>query len=115
MAGTVVEWYEFFLYGTAATLVFGKVFFDQGASDLENILKAFVTYAVGFIARPLGGIVFGHIGDQIRPKEAAAVQPGAGRPVDLPDGLLAHLRADRVPRTHAARAAAVPAGLRGRR
>jgi MFS family permease len=64
MAGTVVEWYEFFLYGTAATLVFSKIFFDQADSDLSNILAAFVTYAVGFIARPLGGIVFGHFGDK---------------------------------------------------
>lgn len=64
MAGTVVEWYEFFLYGTAATLVFSKIFFDQADSDLSNILAAFVTYAVGFIARPLGGIVFGHYGDK---------------------------------------------------
>lgn len=64
MAGTVVEWYEFFLYGTAATLVFSKVFFDQSGSDLNNILAAFVTYAVGFLARPLGGAVFGHFGDK---------------------------------------------------
>ncbi|WP_280261336.1 MFS transporter [Nocardia wallacei] len=64
MAGTVVEWYEFFLYGTAATLVFSKVFFAEGTSDLDAILAAFVTYAVGFAARPLGGIVFGHFGDK---------------------------------------------------
>jgi MFS family permease len=64
MAGTVVEWYEFFLYGTAATLVFSKVFFSAGTSELDAILAAFVTYAVGFAARPLGGIVFGHYGDQ---------------------------------------------------
>ncbi|WP_304117970.1 MFS transporter [Mycolicibacterium bacteremicum] len=64
MAGTVVEWYEFFLYGTAATLVFSKVFFAQTGSELDAILAAFVTYAVGFIARPLGGIVFGHFGDK---------------------------------------------------
>ncbi|MHC9295465.1 MFS transporter [Mycobacterium sp. LTG2003] len=64
MAGTVVEWYEFFLYGTAATLVFSKVFFAESTSDLDAILAAFVTYAVGFIARPLGGIVFGHFGDK---------------------------------------------------
>jgi MFS family permease len=64
MAGTVVEWYEFFLYGTAATLVFSKIFFDQADSELSNILAAFVTYAVGFIARPLGGVVFGHYGDK---------------------------------------------------
>ena len=64
MAGTVVEWYEFFLYGTAATLVFNKVFFAKDISDLDAILAAFVTYAVGFAARPLGGIVFGHFGDK---------------------------------------------------
>lgn len=65
MAGTVVEWYEFFLYGTAATLVFGKLFFPQTGNELDGIIAAFATYAVGFIARPLGGIVFGHIGDRI--------------------------------------------------
>lgn len=64
MAGTVVEWYEFFLYGTAATLVFSKVFFAQTGNDLDAILAAFVTYAVGFVARPLGGVVFGHFGDR---------------------------------------------------
>ena len=64
MAGTVVEWYEFFLYGTAATLVFNKIFFAQGTSELDAILAAFVTYAVGFAARPLGGVVFGHFGDR---------------------------------------------------
>ncbi|MDT5324375.1 MAG: hypothetical protein QOF25_1527 [Mycobacterium sp.] len=64
MAGTVVEWYEFFLYGTAATLVFSKVFFSASTSELDAILAAFITYAVGFAARPLGGIVFGHYGDK---------------------------------------------------
>ncbi|MGR6964261.1 MFS transporter [Geodermatophilus sp. URMC 61] len=65
MAGTVVEWYEFFLYGTAATLVFGQLFFPDTGNELDGIIAAFATYAVGFIARPLGGIVFGHIGDRI--------------------------------------------------
>lgn len=64
MAGTVVEWYEFFLYGTAATLVFSKVFFSETTSELNAIFLAFATYAVGFIARPLGGVVFGHYGDK---------------------------------------------------
>jgi MFS family permease len=64
MAGTVVEWYEFFLYGTAATLVFSKVFFAQSGNDLDAIFAAFLTYAVGFLARPLGGVVFGHFGDR---------------------------------------------------
>lgn len=65
MAGTIVEWYEFFLYGTAATLVFGKLFFPQTGNELDGIIAAFATYAVGFIARPLGGVVFGHFGDRI--------------------------------------------------
>ncbi|MGW6422299.1 MFS transporter [Nocardia sp. NPDC055053] len=69
MAGTVVEWYEFFLYGTAATLVFSKVFFAKGTSDLDAILAAFVTYAVGFAARPIGGIVFGYFGDRYGRKQ----------------------------------------------
>jgi len=65
MAGTVVEWYEFFLYGTAATLVFGQLFFPKTGNELDGIIAAFATYAVGFIARPLGGVVFGHFGDRL--------------------------------------------------
>ena len=64
MAGTVVEWYEFFLYATAATLVFNKVFFAEGTSEAAGLIAALLTYAVGFVARPLGGIVFGHFGDK---------------------------------------------------
>jgi len=64
MAGTVVEWYEFFLYGTASTLVFGKIFFPESDNPLDGIIKAFLTYAVGFIARPVGGLIFGHFGDK---------------------------------------------------
>ncbi len=55
MAGTVVEWYEFFLYATAATLVFNKVFFAEGMSEASGLIAALLTYAVGFVARPLGG------------------------------------------------------------
>ncbi|MGH3653043.1 MFS transporter [Glutamicibacter sp.] len=64
MAGTVAEWYEFFIYGIAATLVFGQLFFPQTGNALDGIIAAFATYAVGFVARPLGGIVFGHYGDR---------------------------------------------------
>ncbi|WP_315276955.1 MFS transporter [Kocuria carniphila] len=64
MAGTVVEWYEFFLFATASTLVFGPLFFVDTGNPLDGIIKAFLIYAVGFIARPLGGIVFGHFGDK---------------------------------------------------
>nr|WP_231447479.1 MFS transporter [Brevibacterium zhoupengii] len=64
MAGTVVEWYEFFLYGSAATLVFNHILFPPSDDPLTPILAGFATYAVGFIARPIGGIVFGHFGDK---------------------------------------------------
>ncbi|WGW12592.1 MFS transporter [Saxibacter everestensis] len=63
MAGTVVEWYEFFLYGTAATLIFPQLFFPE-QDELTGIISSFATYAVGFVARPIGGIVFGHFGDK---------------------------------------------------
>jgi MFS family permease len=69
MAGTVAEWYEFFIYGVAATLVFGRFFFPKVDSPLTGIIAAFATYAVGFAARPLGGIVFGHFGDKLGRKK----------------------------------------------
>src|SRR5919109_5685871 len=62
--GTTIEWYDFFLYGTAAALVFGDLFFPE-AKPLIGTLLAFSTYAVGFAARPIGGIVFGHFGDRV--------------------------------------------------
>jgi len=62
--GTAIEWYDFFLYGTAAALIFNKLFFPT-FDPLSGTLAAFGTYAVGFAARPLGGIVFGHYGDKI--------------------------------------------------
>ena len=64
MAGTVLEWYDFFLYGFAAVLVFGALFFPT-FSPLAGTLAALGTFLVGFVARPLGGIVFGHFGDRI--------------------------------------------------
>jgi MFS family permease len=68
MAGTVVEWYEFFIYGTAATLVFPAVFFP-GETARTGLIYAFSTYAIGFAARPLGGLVFGHFGDKFGRKK----------------------------------------------
>jgi len=62
--GTAIEWYDFFLYGTAAALIFGELFFPEFSST-AGTLAAFSTYAVGFAARPLGGLVFGHYGDKI--------------------------------------------------
>jgi metabolite-proton symporter len=62
--GTTIEWYDFFLYGTAAALVFNKLFFPT-LEPLAGTLSSYGTFAVGFVARPLGGIVFGHFGDRI--------------------------------------------------
>jgi MFS family permease len=64
LIGTTIEWYDFFLYGTAAALVFGKLFFPK-SDPLTGILQAFLTYSLGFVARPIGGLVFGHFGDRI--------------------------------------------------
>ncbi|MBD7996232.1 MHS family MFS transporter [Arthrobacter sp. Sa2CUA1] len=61
--GTAIEWYDFFIFGTAAALVFGKVFFPD-ATPAVGILASFATFWVGFLARPLGGAFFGHLGDK---------------------------------------------------
>jgi metabolite-proton symporter len=64
LIGTTIEWYDFFLYGSAAALVFNRLFFPS-YDPLVGTLLAFATYAVGFVARPVGGVVFGHYGDRI--------------------------------------------------
>ncbi|HLJ59997.1 MAG TPA: MFS transporter [bacterium] len=70
--GTTIEWYDFFLYGTAAALVFPKVFFPQ-SDPYVGTLAAFGTYFVGFIGRPIGGAIFGHYGDRIGRKTTLIV------------------------------------------
>jgi metabolite-proton symporter len=70
--GTAIEWYDFFIYGTAAALVLGPQFFP-GGSDLAGTLAAFGTLAVGFVARPFGGIVMGHFGDRTGRKSMLVV------------------------------------------
>lgn len=70
--GTAAEYYDFFAYGTAAVLFFGHLFFPS-SDPLISTLAAFATYAVGFLARPLGGIVFGHIGDKVGRKKALVI------------------------------------------
>jgi MFS family permease len=64
MVGTIMEWYDFFLYGFVAALVFGPLFFPS-YSPIAGTLASFATLAVGFVARPLGGVLFGHFGDRI--------------------------------------------------
>ena len=72
MAGTTVEWYDFFLYGVAAALVFPKVFFPS-ADPAVGVLLALGTFAIGFIARPIGGLVFGHYGDILGRKKLLVI------------------------------------------
>ncbi len=72
LIGTTIEWYDFFLYTSAAALVFNKLFFPT-ADPLTGTLLALLTYAVGFLARPIGGLVFGHFGDRIGRKKLLVV------------------------------------------
>src|ERR671929_1999179 len=64
LVGTTIEWYDFFLYNTAAALVFNRLFFPN-FDPLTGTLASFGTYTVGFVARPIGGIVIGHFGDRV--------------------------------------------------
>jgi len=64
LIGATIEWYDFFLYGTVAGIVFNKLFFPV-QDPLISILLAYTTFAIGFVARPLGGVIFGHFGDRI--------------------------------------------------
>jgi MFS family permease len=73
MAGAVIEWYEFLVYGVAAALVFGQIFFQQTGDPLDGVIAALLTYAVGFAARPLGGVIFGHYGDRYGRKKMLQV------------------------------------------
>jgi MFS family permease len=67
--GTMIEWYDFYIYATAAALVFGELYFPS-SDRFVSTMASFATFAVGFFARPLGGIVFGHLGDRIGRKKA---------------------------------------------
>ena len=64
LVGATIEWYDFFLYGVTAGIVFNKLYFPA-RDPLVSTMLAYVTFAVGFLARPFGGIIFGHFGDRI--------------------------------------------------
>ena len=68
LVGAVIEWYDFFLYGVVAGIVFNKIFVPDFDPTVGTIL-AFATFAVGFVARPVGGIIFGHFGDKLGRKK----------------------------------------------
>ncbi|MGE0623854.1 MAG: MFS transporter [Pseudomonadales bacterium] len=70
LAGTSIEWFDFFLYGTAAAIVFPTVFFAEDMPYYVSLMASFSTFAIGFLARPIGGIVFGHFGDRLGRKKA---------------------------------------------
>ncbi len=70
LAGTSIEWFDFFLYGTAAALIFPAVFFSPDMPPLVSLIASFSTFAVGFLARPIGGMIFGHFGDRVGRKAA---------------------------------------------
>ena len=94
LIGTTIEWYDFFLFGTAAALVFNELFFPS-FDPLTGTLAAFGTFAVGFIARPFGGAVFAHFGDRVGRKPMlvySLLLMGVG---DRADGPAARLRHDR--------------------
>ena len=67
--GTAIEWYDFLLYGQMTALVFGKLFFPK-SDPLVGGLEAFAVYFVGFLARPIGAVIFGHFGDRVGRKGA---------------------------------------------
>ncbi len=73
LAGASIEWYDFLLYGTAAALVFPTVFFPATLSPFIALIASFSTFAVGFVARPVGAVLFGHMGDRVGRKTAFAV------------------------------------------
>ena len=113
MMGTTIEWYDFFLYGTAAALVFNKIFFPA-IDPISGTLAAFATYSVGFFARPLGGVVFGHFGDKVGRKSMLLITLFMmGIPTILIGLIL--LRQHRLLGRRAAGADALPAGRGGRR
>src|ERR1022692_4262705 len=64
LIGATIEWYDFFLYGVVAGIVFNKLYFPA-ADPLVSTLLAYTTFAIGFVARPVGGLLFGHFGDRI--------------------------------------------------
>jgi MFS transporter, MHS family, shikimate and dehydroshikimate transport protein len=70
--GAIIEWYDFFLYGVVASLVINKLYFPPGDPTTSTLL-AYATFAVGFLARPLGGIVFGHFGDRVGRKSMLVI------------------------------------------
>ncbi len=111
--GTTIEYYDFFIYGTAAALVFPTVFFPALGAAAATA-ASFATFAVAFIARPVGGVVFGHIGDRTGRKATLVATMMIMGMATVLIGSAALERPDRCGRTHRVDRAAVPPGVRRR-
>ena len=78
LVGTTIEFYDFYIFGTAAALVFGSLFFPKSAPQTQT-LNAYLTFGIAFLARPVGSFLFGHFGDRIgRKSRRRAAWPGSG-------------------------------------
>ena len=110
--GSALEYYDFFIYATAASLVFPQLFFPSSDPQVA-IVASLATYGVGYVARPIGAFVLGHLGRHARPQERAARLHVPDGPLDDGGRPAAHLRAGRHPRADPARRAAPDPGLRG--
>jgi hypothetical protein len=92
--GTLIEWYDFLLYGTVTALIFGKLYFPH-STPLVGVLEAFSVFFIGFVGRPIGAAIFGHWGDRIGRKATLIVIPTRDRPLDRRCRPRSDLRVDR--------------------
>ena len=112
--GTIIEWYDFFAFASAAALVFDKVFFPQFAPE-TGVLLSLMTYGVGFVTRPLGGLAFGVLGDRYGRKPALVASLLLMGLCTVAVGLVPSYASIGIFAPHSAGHAAAVAGPRGRR